>query len=211
VSLGRPRTFDTDAVLDKAMQVFWRLGYEGASLTELTKAMGIGAPSLYAAFGSKEGLFKAVLDHYEDHRRHCLSEILSAPNVRTGTERLLYGLADFVTDPDAPPGCLLLQGGLSCGTFDIPRELARRRASVEHILEERFTLAKQHSELPVGTEPAALARYFSVVCNGIAVHAAAGATREELHDVVRIALRCWPPSAGESEAVSESADALSPV
>ena len=134
--LGRPRAFDTDQALHQAMKVFWRLGYEGASLAELTRAMGINAPSLYAAFGSKEGLFKAVLDHYEARRQRCLGDILSASTAREVAVRLVFGLVDVVTDPDVPPGCLLLQGGLSCGanTQDVPQELARRRASLEQAL-----------------------------------------------------------------------------
>jgi AcrR family transcriptional regulator len=171
------------------------MGYEGASLSELTKAMGINSPSLYAAFGSKEGLFRAVLDLYEARRQRCLTEIMEAPTARSAAERLLLGLADLVTDPEAPPGCLLLQGGLSCGrdTPEIPQELARRRASLEHSLEERFRRARDDGDLPADANPGALARYLTVVCNGIAVQAASGASREALHEVARLALKAFAP------------------
>ena len=194
MAMGRPRGFDLDQALEQAMQVFWRLGYEGASLAELTKAMGINSPSLYAAFGSKEGLFKAVLDHYAARRQECLAQVLAAPTAREAAERLLFGLVDLATDPNEPPGCLLLQGGLSCGvtTPTIPQELARRRAYLETALEERFTQARDAGDLPASADPAVLARYLAAVCNGIAVQAAAGASRDELRQIAALALHAWP-------------------
>jgi AcrR family transcriptional regulator len=194
MAVGRPRRFDLDQALEQAMQVFWRLGYEGASLAELTKAMGINSPSLYAAFGSKEGLFKAVLDHYAARREECLAKVLAAPTAREAAERLLYGLVDLVTDPDEPPGCLFLQGGLACGvtTQTIPQELARRRADLEKSLEERFAKARDMGDLSASADPAALARYLVAVCNGIAVQAAAGARRDELREIAALALHAWP-------------------
>jgi AcrR family transcriptional regulator len=192
--MGRPRAFEIDQALEQAMKVFWRLGYEGASLAELTKAMGINSPSLYAAFGSKEGLFKAVLDHYDARRKSCMAEVLSAPTARAACERLLTGLIELATDPDEPPGCLFLQGGLSCGplTQKIPQELARRRASLEEALTERFIVAQDQGELPTSTDPAALARYLAAVCNGILIQAASGVGREELKQVANLALSAWP-------------------
>jgi AcrR family transcriptional regulator len=194
VVLGRPRAFDTEQALEQAMKVFWRLGYEGASLSELTRAMGINSPSLYAAFGSKEGLFKAVLDHYEARRQRCLGDILAAPTARAAAERLVFGLVDLVTDPEVPPGCLLLQGGLSCGvgTQDVPQELARRRAALQQALEERFRRAQAEGDLVAGADPAALAGYLVVVCNGIAVQAASGGSRGALREVAEVALKAWP-------------------
>jgi AcrR family transcriptional regulator len=192
--MGRPRTFDVEDALERAMQVFWRLGYEGSSLAELTKAMGIGSPSLYAAFGSKEGLFRAVLDHYAARRKACLAEITAAPTAREAAKRLLFGMVDLATDPNEPPGCLLLQGGLTCGTTapDIPRELARRRADLEHALCERFTAAREAGDLPASADPATLARYLVTVCNGIAVQAGAGESREALRRTAELALNALP-------------------
>jgi AcrR family transcriptional regulator len=194
MAIGRPRSFDIDTALEQAMQVFWRLGYEGASVAELTKAMGINSPSLYAAFGSKEGLFKAVLDHYAARREKCLAEVLAAPTAREAAERLLFGLVDLVTDPKEPPGCLFVQGGMTCGvaTQEIPQELARRRAYLETVLQERFTQARDAGDLPASADPAALARYLVTVCNGIAVQAASGAGREELRQIAALALNAWP-------------------
>lgn len=192
--MGRPRAFDLEQALEQAMQVFWRLGYEGASLAELTRAMGINSPSLYAAFGSKEGLFKAVLDHYDARRQDCMAEVLGAPTARATAERVLYGLVDLVTDPDEPPGCLFLQGGLSCGsdTQEIPQELARRRAWLEDALRARFVRARETGDLPETADPATLARYLVALCNGIAVQAASGTGRVELRQVATLALRAWP-------------------
>src|ERR1700738_3911287 len=98
MAMGRPRAFDADTALDEAMEVFWRHGYEGATIAELTGAMRINPPSLYAAFGSKEGLLKAALDHYSQKRAECMVEILSAPTAREVVERLLLTLADLQTD-----------------------------------------------------------------------------------------------------------------
>jgi AcrR family transcriptional regulator len=203
MSVGRPRAFDTAQALEAAMQVFWRLGYEGASLQELTRAMGINSPSLYAAFGSKEGLFKAVLDYYAARRGECLTEVVSAPTAREAAERLLFGLIDLSTDPEEPPGCLLLQGGLSCGAAaqDIPQELARRRADLQLALQTRFAQAREAGDLPPSTDPEALARYLAVVCNGIAVEAASGAARAELRKVATLALQAWPDP-GQPQATS---------
>jgi AcrR family transcriptional regulator len=194
MSVGRPRAFDTAQALEAAMQVFWRLGYEGASVHELTRAMGINSPSLYAAFGSKEGLFKAVLDYYAARRAECLAEVVSAPTAREAAERLLFGLVDFATEPDEPPGCLLLQGGLSCGVAapGIPQELARRRAELQLALQTRFAQAREADDLPQSADPEALARYLTVVCNGIAIEAAAGSSRAELRKVAERALNAWP-------------------
>src|SRR5277367_1279955 len=128
MAMGRPRGFDTDKALEEAMEVFWRHGYEGATIAELTAAMGINPPSLYAAFGSKEGLLKAALDRYAAKRAEFMRDVLSAPTAREVVERLLLRIADLQTDPDNPPGCLLVAGGLACGVGaeNVPFELASR-------------------------------------------------------------------------------------
>ncbi len=114
--MGRPREFDAETALDQAMEVFWRHGYEGATIAQLTEAMGINPPSLYACFGNKEGLLKAALDRYTKLRGVWMDEVVAAPTARDVAERMLMGIADKQTDPANPPGCLLVQGGIACGT-----------------------------------------------------------------------------------------------
>ena len=194
MAMGRPRSFDRDAALEAAMEVFWRHGYDGATLAELTKAMGIKPPSLYAAFGNKEGLLKAALDRYTQKRAEHMAGILAAPTARQVAERLLFGIADVQTDPANPPGCLLVQGGLACGagSQNIPSELAARRAHTETELRDRFDQARQDGDLPASADPAALARFLSSVTAGMGVMAASGSDRVALREVAEVALAAFP-------------------
>jgi AcrR family transcriptional regulator len=197
MAMGRPRAFDKDVALVRAMEVFWRKGYEGASLSDLTKAMGINPPSLYAAFGNKQGLLKAALDRYLEQRAAFLDFVVAASTAREAADRLLRGTADLLTTPGNPPGCLLLQGGLACGTGAeaVPSELALRRAAGEERIRERFERAKTDGDLPRSSDPAALARYIFAVVQGMGVQAAAGATREELTGIAELSLTAFPQPA----------------
>jgi AcrR family transcriptional regulator len=192
VQKGRPREFNKEQVLDKALHVFWERGYEGTSLSDLTEAMGINRPSLYAAFGNKEELFRLALDRYADkgpgaaHRK-----ALAEPTAKAVVERLLKSTADCLTDPANPPGCLAVQGALSCGDAaeSIKKELCQRRARVEQELRQRFERAKAEGDLGRESEPESLARYITTVIQGMAVQAAGGASRADLHAVADMALR----------------------
>jgi AcrR family transcriptional regulator len=191
---GRPRSFCTDTALDHAMTVFWRKGYEGASLSDLTEAMGINPPSLYAAFGNKEGLFRAVLERYDARRETLMTSVLSAPDAQSAARLFLTGVAAFAVDTSGrnPPGCLLIQSGLSCSDQDIPEVLAQRRAHKERALRARFERDRRNGNLPKTASPAALASYLVTMANGIAVQASAGASARDLAQVVQIALLSWP-------------------
>ena len=193
MGMGRPRAFDADAALDRAMEVFWRHGYEGATIAQLTEAMHINPPSLYAAFGSKEGLLKAALDRYTEKRDAWMEEVLGASTAREVAERMLMGTADVQTDPANPPGCLLVQGGLACGTgsANVPFELAARRAHTEEQLRERFIRAKTERDLGEHADPAALARYVSAVIAGMGVMASSGADRDALREIAAVSLKAF--------------------
>lgn len=197
MGMGRPRGFDADAALDQAMEVFWRHGYEGATIAQLTEAMSINPPSLYAAFGSKEGLLKAALDRYTERRDAWMEDVLSAPSAREVAERLLMGTADAQTDPANPPGCLLVQGGLACGTgsANVPFELAARRTHTEDQLRERFVRAKAVGDLGASADPAALARYLSAVTAGMGVMASSAADRDALREVAAVSLKAFDEQA----------------
>ncbi|WP_025035660.1 TetR/AcrR family transcriptional regulator [Bradyrhizobium sp. DOA9] len=191
MGMGRPREFDAETALDQAMEVFWRHGYEGATIAQLTEAMGINPPSLYACFGNKEGLLKAALDRYTKLRNIWMDEVVAAPTARAVAERMLMGIADKQTDPANPPGCLLVQGGIACGTGseNVPFELAARRAQNEDQLRDRFVRAKAEGDLKESADPAALARYVSAVSVGMGVMASSGANREALRQVADVAVQ----------------------
>ena len=196
MAMGRPREFDVDKALDLALQVFWRKGYEGASMADLTETMGITKPSLYAAFGNKEELFRKALDRYVDGPGGYVQAALAKPTARAVVEHLLYESADAVTDPNHPPGCLAVQGALSCGDAaeSIKQELMSRRAKGEQDLRQRFERAIAEGDLPQGYDAADLAAYVSAILQGMAVQAAGGTTREQLRKIAEMALRTWPPS-----------------
>jgi AcrR family transcriptional regulator len=194
VPKGRPREFDVERALDRALGVFWRKGYEGASLADLTRAMGINRPSLYAAFGSKEELFRLALDRYAAGPAAYVGAALEEPTARGVAERLLNGTVELLGDRKHPRGCLIVQGALACGTTaEAARgELAARRAAGEAALRRRFERAREEGDLPADADPGDLTRYLLAVMWGMAVQAAGGADRDKLRRVMEMALRAWP-------------------
>ena len=191
---GRPRAFDPDAALERAMHVFWAKGYEGASLSNLTRAMRINRPSLYAAFGNKEQLFGKVLDRYMDGPVAYFGKALAAPKARDVVEEIFLGTARMADDPTIPAGCLMVQGALACGDASVRKEAAGRRAASEAALRHRLQRAKREGDLPKDADPADLARYVMTVVRGMAVQSAGGASSDQLRRVAQIALRAWPKS-----------------
>src|SRR5947207_6579797 len=161
---GRPRSFDPDAALECAMHIFWAKGYEGASLSDLTKAMRINRPSLYAAFGNKETLFRKALDRYSQGPTAFYDDALRAPTARAVFERLLRGTIQLLTDPQTPRGCLIVQSALACGDAadSVRKEVAARREAGEAALRRRFRRAKREGDLPAKADPADLARYTTI-------------------------------------------------
>jgi len=190
---GRPRAFDPDVALDRAMHVFWAKGYEGAALSDLTQAMRINRPSLYAAFGNKEQLFRKVLDRYMDGPVAYFGKALAAPKARAVVEEIFLGTARMA-DPRIPAGCLMVQGALACGDASVRNEVAARRAAVEGALRRRLQRAKREGDLPKNSDPGDLAGYVMSVVRGMAVQSAGGASSDQLRRVAQIALRAWPKS-----------------
>lgn len=191
---GRPRAFDIDEALEQALQVFWRKGYLGTSLTDLTEAMGINRPSLYATFGNKESLFRKVLDRYSDRQTAYLRSALEEPTARRVIEQMMYGVIDLVTNPCNPSGCLYVQSMTAFGDPNDPlhQELAQRRVSGEAAIRHRFERALLEGDLPVDADPSALARFVVTINLGMSVQAASGASRAELIQIVQTALQVCP-------------------
>lgn len=197
MAMGRPRAFCVDTALNHALEVFWRKGYEGASLNDLTDAMGINRPSLYAAFGNKEELFRKALDRYTKEKVAYLREAVEAPTAYGMAERMFYGAADMLTDPCHPVGCLTVKGAMTCGDQapSVKQELDHIRANFEATMLERLQRAKDEGDLPADSDPAHLCRFLSTMVQGMSVQAAGGASREDLRMVAQTALKAWPTRA----------------
>jgi AcrR family transcriptional regulator len=182
------------------MELFWRKGYEGTSLSDLTTALGITRPSLYAAFGNKEELFRRVLRRYEVKVVTYRPRALSAPTAREVARLVLEGAAKVFGSKHHPAGCLGIQGALACGEKADPirRELIANRLAGEEAIRQRLDRAKAEGDLPASAKPAVLARYLSATIYGMAILAADGGSRKELLEVAAFALRAWP-EAPESE------------
>jgi AcrR family transcriptional regulator len=191
---GRPREFCVDAALAAALGVFWSKGYEGASMADLTCAMGITKPSLYAAFGNKEALFHKALDLYESEKLAYTREALNQPTARAVAEYFMRGAVDAQTSSCDPQGCLGVISTNACGVEaeSIKADVVTRRASSQAALFERFERAKREGDLPEHIEVKSLAAYLYAILQGMAVQAGSGATRADLERVVEISLMGWP-------------------
>lgn len=191
---GRPSAFDYEEALEKALRVFWSRGYEGASMAELTEAMGINRPSIYAAYGNKEELFSKALGRYMAGPVAYVAEAMSESTAKQVAEKLLTKSAKFLSNERNPRGCMIAIGTLFSGegSEQVQRELISYRQGYENALRERFDLAKSQNDLPKNVNTAALAKYIATVHQGMSVQAISGATKEELLAVVRQALNNWP-------------------
>ena len=191
---GRPREFDTDQALVAALRVFWSKGYEGASMTDLTQAMGITRPSLYAAFGNKEALFRKALDLYEREKLCYVGRALEAPTARGVAERLLQGGLEMQTSREDPSGCLGVISSVACGSEadGIRAEVLERAKIVNGTLIARMERAISEGDFPMPVDAEAITKYLLAILQGMAVQAGAGATREELQALVDTTLTVWP-------------------
>ena len=192
-SRGRPREFDTELALGAALRVFWAKGYEGASLSDLTDEMGITRPSLYAAFGNKETLFRQALDLYERDKLTYIGDAIEAPTARDVAERLLMGSVDAATTGDCK-GCMGVIASVACQSVEpsIRDDVNARAESSRRAIIARMQQAIDAGEFRVATEAEAITRYLLAIMQGISVQAQSGASREELLQVADSALLSWP-------------------
>ena len=192
--MGRPREFDEAAALDAAMRVFWAKGYEGASLDDLTSAMGINRSSLYSSFGDKEALFQKVLAHYREGPMAYFANALARPTAREVVEGLLRGTVKFLSDSTHPKGCLSLQGGLTCGSGSegVKQSMVDLRNGGLSLIQKRMQQAHAEGDLPKHVNSKDFARYIVVLLNGFSVQAVNGATAAEMTRAVDLALKSLP-------------------
>lgn len=183
--MARPKSFDEQEAIEAALQVFLAKGYDGSSIAELTVAMGINPPSLYATFGDKRGLFERVMDRYAGRRSPLLHAAIAEATAAGVVSKLMHGYADALTDPTWPPGCLYVQAALSCSDAAAPvrEELTVRRLAIEPDLEARFEKARRDGDLSKSANAADIARYCATLLQGMAIQAASGASRSSLHSL----------------------------
>ena len=192
--IGRPLSFDRTAALYRAMLLFWQHGYEATSVSELTVAMGVTAPSLYTAFGDKKGLFLEAVEHYLKGRDTPLRMIDAAATARDAARALLDGAVTTFTGRDTPPGCLLASAAISCSpaAADMREELATIRRAIEARLCRRIRQDIKAGLIEPSADAAALAGHITAVVQGLSTLARDGASREKLRRVAASALQIWP-------------------
>jgi AcrR family transcriptional regulator len=188
---GRPRTFDRVAALETATHLFWTRGYDAVSIADLTSALGISTPSLYAAFGDKRALFFEAVHHFEDAYGIALGADHPA---REAVHQLLRDAAAAYTDPDLPPGCLVISSAVNTTTesADIAAALAKRRNGLRLAITRRLRRAVRDGELAADTDVTGLAGFFTATIQGMSQRARDGASRRELQGVADTAIRAWP-------------------
>ncbi|WP_369391783.1 TetR/AcrR family transcriptional regulator [Streptomyces sp. CG1] len=190
---GRPRSFDRATALEKALMAFWEHGYEATSVSDLTRIMGIGAPSLYAAFGDKRTLFEEVVRVYGDtHGAFGDRAIAEEPTARAAVERMLREAAAEYTDPAHPYGCLVMHAATNCTSPEVEQLLRERRNANMAALASRIRADIAAGLLPAGTDAAALARHTGAMIQGMSQQARDGASRGELEALAEIAVAIWP-------------------
>ncbi len=192
---GRPLSFDRDTALDKAMHVFWEHGYEAASISDLTAAMGITPPSLYTAFGDKAHLFMEAIERYNSgpggFGQRALDE---EPTARRAIQRLLDEAADELTQDCHPLGCMMVMATTNCSVAaeHIQKALVKRRALAVAAMQTRIQRGIDEGELPAVTDAGALANFYATVYQGMSMQAKDGMPRASLLASVEMAMRSWP-------------------
>jgi AcrR family transcriptional regulator len=183
--------------LDRALELFWRQGYEGTSIADLRQAIGITAPSLYAAFGSKEELYRRVLERYLAGLGRSLADALQEePTAYTAVKRFLFESSRNFADAKNPPGCLISCAIPTCAPENRPVAdiVASKRMESVHALRKRFQRAVKEGELPRSTDSEQLARFYGAVIQGMSIQALDGAGTKALRGIAETALKAWPGS-----------------
>lgn len=194
MAAGRPREFDYDQALEQAMRVFWSKGYEGTSMPDLTEAMGMNRPSIYASFGNKEELFRKALERYSQNAQAFFREALDKPTIHESVSAFLCGAATSFACPESPRGCMAVQGALACSeeAETVRLEALGRREDVVKVLLERFERGVAEGEIPKDTDINGLARFFTAIIQGMSVQSAGGASCEQLRAIAVNALKALP-------------------
>jgi AcrR family transcriptional regulator len=193
--MARPRSFDRERALDRAVEQFWRHGYEATSIAALTEAMGINPPSLYAAFGDKRKLFTEAVERYQQtYGAPAVRALAEEPTARAAIERVLREAAADYTDPAHPWGCMIISAAVNCGSPDVEAELRDGREATKATIRARIQADVDEGRLPAETDAEALATFYASVIQGMSTQARDGIGRERLEQVAAQAMLAWPDS-----------------
>jgi AcrR family transcriptional regulator len=196
---GRPRSFDRQEALCAALRVFRERGYEGTSIADLQQALGgLSPPSIYAAFGSKEELFKEAVELYRGRIGTSTKRALEATTAKAAIEGLLRGAVAATTEPGEPRGCLLIQGAIACSPSNesVQRYLHDLRLDANRTITKRLKAGVTAGDVPAGTDVAAIASFYTTFVHGIAIQARDGATRASMIAAVECAMAAWDTLVG---------------
>ncbi|WP_213992847.1 TetR/AcrR family transcriptional regulator [Sodalis sp. dw_96] len=192
---GRPRSFDRDTVLDRAMRLFWLRGYETTSLAELLKVMEVTTPSIYSAFGDKEHLFLETIKRYIAGPGSYQAEALGEKTAKQAVTRILSQAVDSMVDPHTPPGCMLTLSTINCSAASayVQQAVTEARRETELALCRRIERGIAEGDVPADTDAAALAGFYATFLYGMSIKATEGVTRAQARAMADAALRAWPP------------------
>ena len=194
-SAGRPRAFDRAHALNTALDLFWRHGFDGTSIPQLTSAMGISPPSLYAAFGSKEALYREAIQLYQTKYSGFMNSLFDEKiSARDAIEHALLAAAKQFSDPSHALGCMISSAELqaSADNQQLAAEITLIRMAAQHVVHTRFEAARKSGELPAKTDTASLAAFYALVTQGMSVQARDGANASTLKRLAKLAMRVWP-------------------
>lgn len=191
---GRPRAFDRDQALDRAMRLFWNRGYEATSISDLTEEMGITPPSLYGTFGDKKQLFLEAVDRYQAGPGSFARSALAEPTAKKAMQRLLLDTADAFSNPKFTRGCMVVLSATNCTveSNDIAVALAERRRATERVIRDRIAAGRAAGEMPADTDVDALAGFVAATLYGLSIKARDGASRAAMRKIATQTMRVWP-------------------
>lgn len=186
---GRPYQFEHTKALNVALELFWKFGFEGTSLNDLTAAMGINRPSLYGAFGNKVALFDLCIKTYVEQHLGFIDEAIEKPSLTETFEHMFQSQIELMTKGEANKGCFIVQGILNCAEehIEVKQSLIDVRKTIEGKLRKRIQMAQMKKEIESGISPAAFAKTVTTLYTGLSVQAVSGATKKELQEVANLA------------------------
>ncbi|WP_377306568.1 TetR/AcrR family transcriptional regulator [Planctobacterium marinum] len=191
---GRPRKFDRNEILKKAMMTFWSQGYDRTSMSDLTESMGLNSPSIYAAFGSKDQLFQEVVELYLATEGQLIwSAVKAESNARSATEKMLNMSAEVFTQPHKPGGCLVTLGAIHSGkkSTEIHQLLSEKRNNATQMLKDILVQGKMSGEISEKSNVEAIADYYIAIQQGMSIKARDGAGKDSLLKIAELAMNTW--------------------